>query len=72
MLAEDEKEEQQSNVLLMNDHPLIPQGPYPPMPEWRLNYCHTSPQRLVSHSVLKKKAAMVRNHRQRYWIDLQS
>ena len=63
MSAEDDKEEQQSNIVSMDDGPLIPQGPYPPMPEWRLNYFNTSPQGMVSHSTLKKKAAMVRKCR---------
>ena len=55
MLTKDDKKEQQSNVLLMDDGPLIAQDPYPPMPKWRLNYFNTSAHGLVSHSTLKRK-----------------
>ena len=56
MSAKDACKEQQSNILLKEDGPLIPQGPYPLMPEGRLNYFGVSFRGLVSQSSLKRKA----------------
>ena len=63
MSGKEDKEEQEGNVSLVDDDHFIPQGPYPPMPKWQLNYFDISPQGTVSHFTLIKNTEMVRKHR---------
>ena len=65
MLAkqEEEQEEQEHNVSSVDDDPLIPQGPYPPIAQWRYNNFDTSPQGCISHFAPTKKTAMVGKQR---------